>query len=185
VGVAVDVNQVVARAGVVARWVAAPLRPIGIAALAAGVGVWLMLGLPVWDEGVDLATAIFLFVLLVVPGIWLLIHHRWLERAFQKAEQLIPDATTVGRGAVDALGSDEAKGLGKAGGRLRGAWSLYRRHLGPLRRQGTDLAGNTVSIVRPFVPSVLIATGIALALAILYVILVPLATLIRLILVTT
>lgn len=180
-------EELVGRVGVLARRLSRPIGIAGRIGLVAGVAVWLLLPAPVWPDRPRWWSSLVSLVVLCAPGAWLVFHRRWLDRAFLRATELAPAATrtaleTYARVRGDGGPGTEGAGAGViGGGRLRRAWRFYRGTISPLQGHVSDALG----ITAPFRPFALLTSGIALVLTLALLVCVPVALVVRVILLAT
>jgi hypothetical protein len=168
-------EDLVGRASVLARRLARPLRVLGAVAIAAGVAVWLLLASPFWGDGGPWWSSVLAWALLVAPGAWLLFHQAWLDRSLLKATEIAPSATAAARQAYGH--ARNWRGGEDKGGAVRQTWRLYRGTVSPLRRQASDV----MAVAQPLMPVPLVVSGVALVAALVLLVFVPMALLIRLV----
>ena len=178
-------EELVGRVSVLARRLARPVGIAGRIGLVAGLGVWLLLPAPVWPDRPPWWSSAMSLVVLCAPGGWLMFHRWWLDRAAVRATGLAPAATATAlktyariRGTGET--GDAAPG-GGGGGRVRRAWQFYRGTISPLQGHVTDALG----ITAPFRPYTLFTSGVALLLTLVLLLCVPLALVLRIILLAT
>lgn len=179
------VEELVGRASVLARRLARPLGIAGRIGLAAGVVVWLLLPAPVWPDRPPWWSSAVALVVLCAPGLWLVFHRWWLDRAFVRATELAPAATATALqtyARVRAPRSSRAAGPDEASrGRVRRAWTFYRETVSPLRGHVSDALGVTL----PLRPLALVTSGVALALTVVLLVCIPVALVLRIVLLVT
>jgi hypothetical protein len=179
------VEELVGRVSVLARRLSRPIGIAGWIGLVAGLAVWVLLSAPVWPDGPAWWSSVLSLSVLCSPGLWLVFHRWWLDRAFVQATELAPAATatalqTYARARTPrspgGSGSDQA-----SGGRVRRAWRFYRGTIFPLQSHVSDALGVTL----PFRPYVLAVSAVALVLTLALLLCVPVALVIRVILQAT
>lgn len=179
-------EELVGRVSVLSRRMSRPVGIAGRIGLVAGLAVWLLLPAPVWPDRPPWWSSAVSLVVLCAPGGWLMFHRWWLDRAFVRASELAPAATATAlktyariRGAGE---SGEGSGAAApAGGRVRRAWRFYRGTISPLQGHVTDALG----ITAPFRPYTLFTSGVALLLTVVLLICIPVALVLRVILLAT
>jgi len=182
------VEDLVGRVSVLARWLARPVGIAGRIGVVAGLAVWFLLSAPVWPDGPPWWSSAVSLVVLGAPGLWLLFHRRWLDRAFVRATELAPAATATALATYDRVrtprtprSSAAAGPDGAPGGRMRRAWRFYRGTVSPLRGHVSDALGVTL----PFRPYILAMSGVALILTVVLLVCVPIALVLRVVLLAT
>lgn len=180
------VEELVGRVGGYARRVARPVGIAGWVGVGAGIAVWWVLPGPVWPDRPPWWSSLVSLVVLCAPGAWLLLHRRWLDHAVERATEVAPAATAMAlqtyakvrtpRSERAAAASDEM-----VGGPLRRTWRFYRGTVSPLRSHVSDALGVTL----PFRPYILVTSGVALLLVLLLGLLLPVAIIIRVVLLVT
>lgn len=173
------VESLVVRASEVGRRLAGALGPAGYASLGGALVVWLLLPAPVWPDRPPLWSSMVSLFVLAAPGLWLLAHRWWLDRAMQTAAELTPRARETAKGAVEHVRSRSSED--RPGGALRQAWRFYRGTVSPMWGHAAD----AFAVTAPLRPVPLIMTGSALALTVVLLVSIPLSALIRAVLVLT
>lgn len=175
------VEELVGRVSVLARRLSRPIGIAGRIGLVAGAAVWLLLPSPVWPDRPPWWSSLVSLLVLCAPGAWLVFHRRWLDRAFVKATELAPAATTTALETY-AKARSPRNGPDPAGGaRMRRAWRFYRGTVSPLQGHVSDALGITV----PFRPFALITSGVALLLTLVLLVCIPVALVVRVLLLVT
>lgn len=172
-------DDLVGRASVLARRLARPLGLIGAIGLAAGVVVWVLLPAPIWSDRPPWWSSMVLLALLVAPGLWLRFHRRWLDRAFVRAAELAPAATATALATYERVRSRPTQQ--GSGGAARRAWRFYRETVSPLRSHVADALGVTL----PLRPLALATSGVAIVLTIVLCLCIPVALVVRAVLLAT
>lgn len=176
-------EELVGRVSVLARRLSRPVGIAGRIGLVAGAGVWLLLPAPVWPDRPPWWSSAVSLMVLCAPGGWLMFHRWWLDRAFVRASELAPAATaTALKTYAQIRGTGEpGDDAAAAGGRVRRAWRFYRGTISPLQGHVTDALG----ITAPFRPYTLFTSGVALLLTLVLLICIPVALVVRVILLAT
>ena len=180
-------EELVGRVSVLARRLSRPIGIAGRIGLVAGVAVWFLLPAPVWPDRPPWWSSLVSLVVLCAPGAWLVFHRRWLDRAFRRATELAPAATDTalktyarvrgdGGAGTDGVGAEAA-----GGGRMRRAWRFYRGTISPLQGHVSDALG----ITAPFRPFALFTSGVALVLTLALLVCIPVALVVRVVLLAT
>lgn len=181
------VEELVGRVSVLARRLSQPIGIAGRIGLVAGAAVWLLLPAPVWPDRPPWWSSLVSLIVLCAPGAWLVFHRRWLDRAFVRATELAPAATTTALetyAKARTSASSRSRGAGSdaaGGGRMRRAWRFYRGTISPLQGHVSDALGITV----PFRPFALITSGVALLLTLVLLVCIPVALVLRVVLLAT
>lgn len=182
------VEELIGRVSVLARRLARPVGIAGRIAVVAGMAVWFLLSAPVWPDGPPWWSSAVSLVVLSAPGLWLLFHRRWLDRAFTRASELAPAATATALQTYERVRTSRVPRSASAsgpeerpGGRMQRAWRFYRGTVSPLRGHVSDALGVTL----PFRPYILATSGVALVLTVVLLICVPVALLVRAVLLAT
>ena len=182
------VEELIGRVSVLARRLARPVGIAGRIGVVAGAAVWFLLSAPVWPDGPPWWSSAVSLVVLSAPGLWLLFHRRWLDRAFVRASELAPAATVTALQTYERVRTPRAPRSAPAagpddppGGRMRRAWRFYRGTVSPLRGHVSDALGVTL----PFRPYILATSGVALILTVVLLVCVPLALVLRAVLLAT
>ena len=180
------VEELVGRVSVLARRLSRPIGIAGRIGLVAGAAVWLLLPAPVWPDRPPWWSSLVSLIVLCAPGAWLVFHRRWLDRAFVRATELAPATTTALETYAKARtsASSRSRGAGSdaaGGGRMRRAWRFYRGTISPLQGHVSDALGITV----PFRPFALITSGVALLLTLVLLVCIPVALVLRVVLLAT
>lgn len=178
-GAAERFEDLVVRASEVARRLARPLGPAGYVSLGAALVVWLLLPAPVWPDRPPLWSSIVSLFVLAAPGLWLLVHRWWLDRALQTAAELTPRTRETAKGAMEHIRSRSSER--RPGGALRQAWRFYRGTVSPMWGHAAD----AFAVTAPLRPVPLVMTGSALALTLVLLVSIPLDLLIRAVLILT
>lgn len=175
-------EELVGRVSVLARRLSRPIGIAGRIGLVAGAAVWLLLPAPVWPDRPPWWSSLVSLLVLCAPGAWLVFHRRWLDRAFTRATELAPAATTT---ALETYAKARTRRNGStdptSGGRVRRAWRFYRGTISPLQGHVSDALGITV----PFRPFALVTSGVALLLTLVLLICIPVALVVRVVLLAT
>ncbi|MBL8776701.1 MAG: hypothetical protein JNK12_12235 [Acidimicrobiales bacterium] len=177
-------EELVGRVSVLARRLSRPVGIAGRIGLVAGLGVWLLLPAPVWPDRPPWWSSAVSLLVLCAPGGWLMFHRWWLDRAAIRATELAPAATATALktyARIRGTGEPGDAAPGSGGGRVRRAWRFYRGTISPLQGHVTDALG----ITAPFRPYTLITSGVALVLTLALLICVPVALVVRVVLLVT
>lgn len=181
-------DEFLGRGAAVARASIKPLGFLGRVALIAGVVIWLAGPSPLWENRPHILSSLICLALFAFPGVRLLRHRARMQEVLENLPTLLDDLTR----AMSTV--SEAGGLGtkwrqsgesaKPGllGTGRRTINFYRNDLAPFRDGPGTVIEHVTDALAAFAGPALMLSGIAVVLGLVFVILSPVAVVIRLVL---
>lgn len=181
-------DEFLGRGAAIARASIKPLGFVGRLALIAGLVIWLAGPSPLWENRPHIVASLICLAFFAFPGVRLLRHRARMQEVLENLPTLLDDLT----GAMSTV--TEVGGLGskwrqtgesaKPGlvGTSKRCINFYRNDLAPFRQGPGAVIEHVTDALTAFGGPALMLSGIAVVLGIAFVILSPVAVVIRLVL---
>lgn len=180
-------DEFLGRGAGIARASIKPLGVIGRLALIAGLVLWLAGPAPFWENPPHIVFSLFALGFFVFPGVRLLRHRARMREVLESLPTLLDDLTGAMSTLSDAgdLGSQWRRSAESAKPGLLGTGkrviNFYRTDLAAFRQGPGNVIGHVSDALTAFGAPALFLTGIAVLLAVVFLLVSPVAVVARLI----
>jgi hypothetical protein len=180
-------EEFLGRGAGIARASIKPLGILGRVALVAGLVIWVAGPAPFWENAPHMLSGLLTLALFAFPGVRLLRHQARMRTVLEDLPTLLDNvtgamSTMTGTGDLRARWSRSGEAAkGGLVGSARRALSFYRNDLAPLRQGPHKLVGQVNDALSAFGAPALALSGIASLLAVVLLVLCPIAVVVRLI----
>ena len=181
-------DEFLGRGAAIARASIKPLAFLGRVALIAGLVIWLAGPSPLWENRPHIVSSLICLAFFTFPGVRLLRHRARMQEVLDNLPTLLDDLTTAMSTVTEAGGlgskwrqSGESSKPGLVGTGKR-CISFYRNDLAPFREGPGAVIEHVNDALTAFGGPALVLSGIAVLLGIAFVVLSPIAVVIRLVL---
>lgn len=180
-------DEFLGRGAAIARAAIRPLGVVGRLALIAGLVIWVAWSAPFWANAPHILSSLIALAFFTFPGVRLLRHRTRMQDVLENLPTLLDNVTSAMSVATGDLG-DLRSGWRQSGESAKGGilgtgkrcLSFYRNDLAPLR-QGNKLMDQVNDALTAFGAPALMLSGLATMLGLAFLVLSPIAVLLRLI----
>ena len=180
-------DEFLGRGAAIARAAIRPLGVVGRLTLIAGLVIWVAWSAPFWENAPHILSSLIALAFFAFPGVRLLRHRTRMQDVLENLPTLLDNVTSAMSVATGELGdlrsgwrqSGEAAGGGIFGTGRR-CLSFYQNDLAPLR-QGNKLMDQVNDALTAFGAPALMLSGLATVMGLVFLVLSPIAVLLRVI----
>ncbi|HKY76723.1 MAG TPA: hypothetical protein VJS45_11305 [Acidimicrobiia bacterium] len=181
-------DEFLGRGAAIARASIKPLGFFGRLALIAGLVIWLAGPSPLWENRPHIVSSLICLAFFALPGLRLLRHRTRMQEVLENLPTLLDDLTRAMSTVTEAGGlaskwrqSGESAKPGVVGTGKR-TINFYRNDLAPFRQGPGAVIEHVNDALAAFAGPALVLSGIAVLLGLAFVVLCPVAVVIRLVL---